>query len=484
MSESRADSERKISLNTEIEQDLTQMLEKMMTEGDEIEIENSPSTTTPTSSQNLKSDFFVEDFNSNFTLTNIPEEKCFLNYSNGRDLDRDKKISQTCMNLRMFSTPLTNFTEKNERKNRTAVDLNKNIFSKSPDEIYKNNKVPRKSESYILNNSYFPKNFNNGRSEFVDTGHNELFKNTFINVQKLNENLHNFENTEQKIETEITNKNLLNVLGGGNFNNWSTCNKKCQSGPQNLTQTQNLNFSQNNLGPTPEQNFPDFISDNFYMTFRGKFQSLITNYNGSRLLQKALPKTSSKIISLIFHEIKDFIPSLITHQYGNYFCQKLYLLLTLRDKIFFLQNITNFILHIATDKIGYYPLQTIIEKLSTYEEKEIIAQWICSRDNFTLMMREANSVHVVEKIILSIGEDQIKFIYDFAIKNFIMMSSNQNGICVIKKLLVHAQNFLTQKKFQKILIENFMFLIQNSFGNQTIQVAIEVKYFFTIFFFS
>lgn len=58
--------------------------------------------------------------------------------------------------------------------------------------------------------------------------------------------------------------------------------------------------------------------------------------------------------------------------YANYFCQKFFISLDKFDRIRFLTYIKPYGVKIATNKIGTYTLQAIIESLKYVEEKEII----------------------------------------------------------------------------------------------------------------
>jgi len=64
-------------------------------------------------------------------------------------------------------------------------------------------------------------------------------------------------------------------------------------------------------------------------------------------------------------------------------------------------------------------------------------------------------------------------IYEMLIDNFMNLSVNSNGIGVIKKIIKFAKSDLTIAKIQKIILENFKYLIFNVYGNYAIQVALE-----------
>ena len=52
------------------------------------------------------------------------------------------------------------------------------------------------------------------------------------------------------------------------------------------------------------------------------------------------------------------------------------------------------------------------------------------------MAFDQNANHVLQKIIVCFKEEQINFIYDGIMKSFIDLSLDQNGLCVIKKLII------------------------------------------------
>jgi hypothetical protein len=77
-------------------------------------------------------------------------------------------------------------------------------------------------------------------------------------------------------------------------------------------------------------------------------------------------------------------------------------------------------------------------------------------------------------MIICFKEDIIDFIYDQIIQNFIQLSNNCNGLCVIKKIIIHCHNTNTITKILNKIIDNRLNLIQNPFGNYVIQVALDV----------
>lgn len=86
--------------------------------------------------------------------------------------------------------------------------------------------------------------------------------------------------------------------------------------------------------------------------------------------------------------------------------------------------------------------------------------------------------HVIEKVVMCFNEDLIGFIYKLAMENFMLMANNANGLCIIKKVLIHCSKKDTIEIFKKLIIDNCIYLIQNPYGNYTIQIVLDVKFIF------
>lgn len=216
------------------------------------------------------------------------------------------------------------------------------------------------------------------------------------------------------------------------------------------------------------------ISDEFLTTFNGKLTILLKNYNGSILLQKFLPNTHDDIISKLFFEITKDLSDLMVDPYGNYFCQILYKKLKKSEKLTFLKEIrTDFIL-ISSNTYGNYALQTVIENLLFEEEIDILLSILAFDNNLVKMIKNNNSIHVIEKIIIILPEHKIDFIYLFTIKNFLNLSIDKLGLFIVKKIIINCKSPVYLIQLRNLLIEHFFVLVINPIGNHVIQTALEV----------
>jgi hypothetical protein len=207
---------------------------------------------------------------------------------------------------------------------------------------------------------------------------------------------------------------------------------------------------------------------------QGKFIPLMKTQTTSRILQYYLENTSQEIIHLIFLEIKDNIEELLFDIYANYFCLKIFYFLIEEDRIIFLKKISNNLDNLSINKISTYPIQCIIENLNYEEEQKIIFNGIIN--HLMKLSIDVYGTHVLEKILSSFNYDKyLIHISNFILENFVFLVNNSNGLCIVKKeiLLEYKNKNDNFKELKQLIIENSLILIQNPFGNYALQMAID-----------
>jgi len=130
-------------------------------------------------------------------------------------------------------------------------------------------------------------------------------------------------------------------------------------------------------------------------------------------------------------------------------------------------------LNISKSRIGTYSLQVIIEHINNINQSEIILNAI--KNDILDLSLDTYGCHVIEKIIMCFNEDLIGFIYEIAIESFMTLANNANGLCIIKIIMIDASKKETIEKLKKLIIDNCMYLIENPYGNYTIQIVLEVS---------
>jgi hypothetical protein len=121
-------------------------------------------------------------------------------------------------------------------------------------------------------------------------------------------------------------------------------------------------------------------------------------------------------------------------------------------------------------------LQAVIEQVHSNEEREIILESV--KDILLDLTQDLYGTHIIEKIIVCFSEDTIQFIYNFIIENFMLLANHSNGLCVVKKIIIHSIRQETIFRILKEITDNALYLVQNPYGNYAIQVSFEVSYIF------
>jgi len=213
------------------------------------------------------------------------------------------------------------------------------------------------------------------------------------------------------------------------------------------------------------------IDHYIYSLVKGTFLNIIKNQKGSKIFQKYLKTTHCDILHQIFIELKPNLEEIITDFYANYFCKRFFTFLNQKDRIDFLLVIEKSIVKLSSDNIGTYPIQTIIEHVGSKNEKNIIINAL--KDNIKVLSFDAFGSHVLEKLLSCFEEEYVIFLYNYIVDNFLDLANNNNGICIVKKLLsfTHKKNW--HDKLKIIVKENAIQLISHPYGNFVIQVVVE-----------
>ena len=175
-----------------------------------------------------------------------------------------------------------------------------------------------------------------------------------------------------------------------------------------------------------------YFTHQIYNKLKGTFISLMKSQQTSRILQYYLDKTPNDVIHLIFSEFSNQVDSLLLDPYANYFCLKIFYFLNFNDRIVFLKKISPILDVLCVNKIATYPIQCIIEQLISDEEKNIIVNSL--KKNLMKLCFDVYGAHVIEKLIINFGyEKHLENILNFISENFLFLSNNSNGLCIVKK---------------------------------------------------
>ena len=148
---------------------------------------------------------------------------------------------------------------------------------------------------------------------------------------------------------------------------------------------------------------------------------------------------------------------LMVDAYGNYFCQKLLQSSSSAQRQKILNVLQPHILKISCDKKGTHSMQCLIEMINMPEEEIALRNGI--RTHIVDLAFDPNGTHVLQKVLLCMKEENIDFIFDPILHNFIALSMDQNGLCVIKKIVSKIQGHDKRVAIGRVLAENVVSLV-------------------------
>ena len=126
---------------------------------------------------------------------------------------------------------------------------------------------------------------------------------------------------------------------------------------------------------------------------------------------------------------------------------------------------------LSSDSIGTYPIQTIIEHAGSKNEKVIIVNAL--KGSVKELCVDPFGSHAVEKLLTCFEEEYINFLYNYIIENFMDLANINNGICVVKKILIFTYKKVIHDKLKIKIKENALQLIIHPYANFVIQIVVE-----------
>jgi len=401
----------------------------------------------------------------------------------------------------VFNLPISN---QNNYNNAPVLGLGNNniIYNNNANNILSNN-MNSKSNSYsnknIMNNNINQKSYetlNSTNSFSINFDKNAKFIDN--NLLDLNNSAsYTFLDNNVNLK-DINNQNSLMNYRGRNFNSFCNEDKKYifkrsskfhnsyYAGDKICCNKKSINSKNNNINNIFNSNDEleillievnkivtkiEKIDQFCYNKLKGKFEEIIRTHKGSRIFQNYLKNTHCDILHQIFLEIKNKLPDLIRDNYANYFCKKFYDSLNQKDRIEYLIAIQSQLNNLAIDPIATYPIQGIIEKLGSKNEKKII--YLGIRDSIETFCYNVYGTHIIEKILSYFEDEFTKEIIDFVYNNFMNLACHINGVCIAKKLLLMTHKRELHQKIKKIIIQNSDNLIIHQYGNYIIQTIVE-----------
>jgi len=206
---------------------------------------------------------------------------------------------------------------------------------------------------------------------------------------------------------------------------------------------------------------------------KGDILSAFNNQKNTLLLQKYLSETNKDLLNNIINEMSGTFSEIIKNKNGNYFCSDLFKVCDKNQRIIILKEIHNTLSEDCVDEYGTHPIQTLIELSQCEEEYELI---LSSFNDYNIILKASlnpNGSYVIQKIIVHIPERyRMKFNLLF-LKFLNVLSMDMFGVCTVKKFIGYTKNELLVKQVLNIILNNFVNISENQYGNYLIQYILE-----------
>ena len=492
---SNLDKGEKNEINKRLENQIETMLDDIIRDKEEDNLKFSDDENSSIISNNKENNLNIIDYNDNndmnsfLFLSNMSQSEEFDFNQNFFPRNNKKFSTVSCQGKDNLNNCLNNnnnyiLPSPINSQNYSFFYPNNNIFNNLDfNSIIRNEQRKKTVDSDISNNYLFNNNINlnlnkdsnniNNRSNSISSlstfNSNKNLNSTNQNSYFLQNNLlsnSNFNNS--KIQSNIKNNDILNI--NNNFLYHNDLHKRFLTTliPQGTNMQIEILLYELNCILSKKEKIDFFTYTN---KIKGNIINIIKTHKGSKLFQNNVKSFSSDIIHQIFLEISSSLIELIIDPYANYFIKKFYNYLNEKDKIDFLLFISDYFIKLSTNIIGTYPIQGIIELITSKNEKKIIVNAI--KDSLIELCYDKFGTHILEKIISCFEDEYIGFIFDFVEKNFLLLSNHINGICIVKKIVSYLNKKDIHEKIKKIINDNAINLIQHPYGNYVIQTLID-----------
>ena len=415
----------------------------------------------------MESENYIKNFSQNFSSNEESPET-----------DGSKDSIDFNENLSFFNEGQAKEINEEPKKmnvNRESKRFKKDIFGKNGNitEINKINLSNNENNNLILktNNNVFSPFLNTQNSEFNQDLFNKNIINNIIKSNRYNNN--------DITDTQIQKLNQIQYMNNININNINLENF-FQSYSDNINNNNDIDLSyrkakKNCKSKKRSNNFNnEIINFNIFIeNLNTPLDAFICSQTGSRMLQNNLNNFSYQIIDLLIDKIKLYFEKLMCDVYGNYFCQKLYIKSTFKQRLLILDSIKDSFISISKTKSGSHVAQSLIEQSITSEEKMKIMNFM---KNYELEMALDNEgTHVLQKIIQIFPEGERQSLTDVLCKseNVNILCKDLKGISVIKRLICFNNEENNRIKLVNAIYDSCLEIVKTSSGSYILQFLLE-----------
>ncbi|KAJ3441840.1 pumilio homology domain family member [Anaeramoeba flamelloides] len=367
-----------------------------------------------------------------------------------------QKIFQTNMGKEQFiprsSSMFTMLPNEMENLSMGIKKMNFNDQNQQLNKPKEINKIKKKSMARVRSFDQIPLNKKKSMIK-SQTSHNLKFSKNYDTLLSQNNGFSSFNSNYQ-----------TNTLNNQNFVRYPISQ---QYGFNNYNYNSNIINNQNY--PKKQQKFINEYQQQEYSPideYIGNIYKTSQNQYGCRTLQNIIDTEDERTVQIIFSELSTHYEELMKDQFGNYLCQKLFQFCSPDSILSVLTEIQQVIIPISTNLYGTRAIQKLIDCITTEEQEEILFGGFYI--NLITLINNSNGNHVIQKCFMKFSQEKNEFIFQYIVKNCMIIAGHKHGCCVMQKYIDFAPKVYKDMLTDKI-INNALELIQNPFANYVIQ---------------
>ena len=402
----------------------------------------------------------LNGLNEIFSNKYINQNKLF-NYQNDFNNNINKRINNIKNNNNVNNANnINNIIFTNNFTNFNISSLDKNIFPDMFNNINNN----------IVNNCNCSKieikNIND-ITDFKPKKYKNAIKNDEFNK---NQNINFYNNTNNNIN-DNNNYKSYNLMSLKDMENQSNKKNNNQLNQEHKKNNHKKKYSLFQNDTNKEKDIRDF--KRFCDGLKAPLPEYICTQIGSRIMQKYLNRFPSFIVTNLIEKISLDLEKIMCNLYGNYFCQKLFIMSSIEQRRMILNSMKDIFINVSQNPAGAHVIQTIIELAETKEEKDIIMDYIKGYEMQLALHQEGT--HVLQKIVQIFTENERQNLTDVLCtsNNVRILCKDLKGISVIKRLISFNMDKNNRSKLVEAIYPNFLEISKSCSGSYIIQYLIE-----------
>ena len=219
------------------------------------------------------------------------------------------------------------------------------------------------------------------------------------------------------------------------------------------------------------------LENDLYESIIFSKNNILTSFNSqssTKVLQKNLIGISKENINHIINELSGQFRNVIKNKNGNYFFSCLIKICDKYQRIKIIKELSNTLYEDCNDEFATHPIQNLIEIASNEEEFKIILSSFDDCNKIIMATLNKYGTYVIQKIIIHIPEEYRMNFNLIFVKFICVFSRDSLGIYAVKKFIAHTKNKIIVLQFLNFVLNNFVNIAQNKYGNYLIQYLLEI----------